>query len=321
VFDEETIAQRRRELIDRAGAWTAHNIRLGGDVFTVGPEISRDEYRARQTTQIVADLVAATSGDLHGLRILDLACLEGLHSVELAMRGAEVVGIEGRELNLEKAQFAKDVLELDNLHLILDDVRNLGVEKYGHFDAVLCLGILYHLERDDALDLLEHVSEVCRRFAVIDTHVSVKPRKRFSRQGHEYAGFDYYEHEKTASVEQRAKRPWASLDNPTSFWLTEASLVNALFDVGFTSVHKCINPSIPEQPRDRVTLLAFRGSPIELASCHRPQPLPVPRQPEHATRALHEGQRSWVRRFPTRARARAGALARRLFVSRLRSRP
>ena len=41
------------------------------------------------------------------LRILDLACLEGQYAIEFAMQGAEVVGIEGREANIQKAIFAK----------------------------------------------------------------------------------------------------------------------------------------------------------------------------------------------------------------------
>ena len=32
------------------------------------------------------------------LRILDLACLEGQYAIEFAMQGAEVVGIEGRDI-------------------------------------------------------------------------------------------------------------------------------------------------------------------------------------------------------------------------------
>ncbi len=68
-------------------------------------------------------------------------------AVELARLGANVVGIEGREANLAKARFAKEALSLENPEFHQDDVRNLSKEKYGRFDVVLCLGILYHLNR------------------------------------------------------------------------------------------------------------------------------------------------------------------------------
>ncbi|MBC1220039.1 bifunctional 2-polyprenyl-6-hydroxyphenol methylase/3-demethylubiquinol 3-O-methyltransferase UbiG, partial [Nostoc sp. UCD120] len=79
------------------------------------------------------------------MRILDLGCLEGLYSIGLALHGATVVGIEGREVNFQKAKFAKECLGLNNLEFIQDDVLNLSPEKYGYFDIVLCCGILYHL--------------------------------------------------------------------------------------------------------------------------------------------------------------------------------
>jgi 2-polyprenyl-3-methyl-5-hydroxy-6-metoxy-1,4-benzoquinol methylase len=62
---------------------------------------------------------------LEELRILDLGVLEGAFSIELARRGATVVGIEGREANIVKAQFAKEALSLNNVDFILDDVRNV----------------------------------------------------------------------------------------------------------------------------------------------------------------------------------------------------
>src|SRR5262249_350381 len=108
---------------------------------------------------------------LDTVRVLDLACLEGLHSVEFALNGAKVVGVEGREANLAKARFTKDALSLGNLELVHDDVRNLSRERYGEFDVVLCLGILYHLDTPDVMKLAKNLAEVCTRVAIIDTHL------------------------------------------------------------------------------------------------------------------------------------------------------
>ena len=77
-----------------------------------------------------------------GLRILDLACLEGLFSLELAMQGARVVGVEIREGNLTKARFAAEALGVSGVEFVRDDVRNVDAGRYGRFDVILCSGIL-----------------------------------------------------------------------------------------------------------------------------------------------------------------------------------
>jgi 2-polyprenyl-3-methyl-5-hydroxy-6-metoxy-1,4-benzoquinol methylase len=66
-----------------------------------------------------------------------------------------VVALEGRQANLEKARFVKGILDLDHLELVLDDVRNLNKDRYGFFDVVLCLGILYHLDTPDVMNFVE----------------------------------------------------------------------------------------------------------------------------------------------------------------------
>src|SRR5262245_52406156 len=114
------IEERKRRIVEQYGPWSAHNILLGGDVYTIGKGVAGDEVKLRRILQCVAD---AAGKPLESLRVLDLACLEGLYAVELARHGAQVVGIEGREANIAKAQFAKDVLALKRLELHQDDVR------------------------------------------------------------------------------------------------------------------------------------------------------------------------------------------------------
>jgi hypothetical protein len=255
-MDAELIDSKKRQIVERFGPWSSHNILLGDDVYTIKKGIVGDEVKLRRVLQIVTDV---SKRPLESLRILDLACLEGLYAVEFARHGAEVVGIEGRETNIEKARFAKDLLGLEKLEFVQDDVRNLSVEKYGHFDVVLCLGILYHLDMPDVLTFLERIGEVCRGLAVIDTHVSLAPEKSYPHGGRTYSGRVFKEHEVNATSEERARKLWASLDNPASFWLTRSSLYNALAQVGFTSVHECHVPYQPVKARDRVTLLAVKG--------------------------------------------------------------
>jgi len=260
-MDVELIESRKRRIVERFGPWSAHNIFLEGDVYTIKKGIAGDEVKLRRILQNVSDL---SRRPLDSLRVLDLACLEGLYAVEFARHGAKVVGIEGREANLAKARFAKEVLALENLEFVQDDVRNLSKAKYGQFDVVLCLGILYHLDAPDVLAFLEQMADVCRDFALIDTHVSLVPEKSFLHRGRKYWGRAYQEHAAGSPPQERTGRLWASLDNPESFWLTRPSLYNALSHAGFTTVYECHMPPESEKPLDRVTLLAMRGQRQEL---------------------------------------------------------
>ena len=262
-MDTEQIRQRRQEVVERFGPWTAHNIRLSDDLYTIGPRVVGDEVKLRRITQVVSDIAGKPLADL---RVLDLGSLEGLYAIELARHGARAVAIEIREVNIEKMRFAKDALSLDNFEIICDDVRNLSAEKYGYFDIVLCLGLFYHLDAPDVFHFTERVAEVCRTAAVFDTHVSLVDETCQQYKGDVYWGTNFLEHRDDETEEDKKKKLWSSADNPKSFWFTKPSLNNLLSRVGFTSIYECHNPPEISKPADRVTLVAFKGRPVELLS-------------------------------------------------------
>src|SRR5437899_3045701 len=101
-MDLEALKQKKFEIVCRCGPWTAHSIRLAEDVYTT--EEPWTDSKIRQLMHIATDI---TNQPLETLRVLDLACLEGLYGIEFALHGAKTLGIEGREVNLEKARFAK----------------------------------------------------------------------------------------------------------------------------------------------------------------------------------------------------------------------
>jgi hypothetical protein len=175
-------------------------------------------------------------------RVLDLACLDGLFSIEFALAGADTVGVEIREANVKKAMFCKDALELANLKFIQGDVREISAESLGKFDAIICSGILYHLQAPDVWQLIRNMFAMTKRLVVIDTHVALTAETNVSLEGVEYSGKQFFEHSDADSQELKAKRLWASWDNATSFWFTRPSLVNMLSRAGFSSVYECFTP-------------------------------------------------------------------------------
>jgi SAM-dependent methyltransferase len=79
-------------------------------------------------------------------RVLELGCLEGGHTVELAAHGYEVTAIEGRTENVRRARWICRLLCIDAL-VIGGDIEHVPLLTLGHFDVVFCTGLLYHLPR------------------------------------------------------------------------------------------------------------------------------------------------------------------------------
>lgn len=258
----EFLRQKKAEIVSQYGEWTNHNIQLAGDLYTIDKEaVTGAEVKLKRIVQMIADI---SGQEFANLRVLDLACLEGLYGIELALQGAKVVAIEARQANLEKALLAKEALSIDNIEFIQDDVRNLSPEKYGYFDIVLCLGILYHLDVPDVFYFLEQIGKVCQKIVIIDTHVSKLPEICYTYKNKKYWGSNYQEVPNTV---------WSSLDNEKSFWLTRPSLYNMLWQCGFTSVYECHAPVVRKyevmrikQQADRTTFMAVKGKKVFLRS-------------------------------------------------------
>jgi len=248
----------------------------------------------RRVLQTVSDIAHRP---LNGLRILDIACAHGVYSIELARRGADVVGIEGRDEWLEIARRTKNALSLSNVTFVQDDVRNLNEAKYGSFDIVLCLGILYHLDSPSLFELVDNVSKVCRDFAVFETHVAGAPVTSYPWRDRQYWGETFREHAPGATDVEKLKVLGASLNNEMSVWLTRPSLCNLLRHVGFTSVYDCKNPmaNLYVGPNrdfkvwgNRVTLAAIKGQPVKITMAPNVTVQPEADWPESLEPYLYE---------------------------------
>ena len=272
------IQKARAEIVAKHGEWTDHNIELAPGYYTIGPDVTN--VKLRRILQAVSDMAGKPLAEL---RILDLACLEGQFAVEFARHGAQAVAIEGRESNLAKAQFAKDTLGLDNLTLHLDNVLNLSPEKYGMFDVVLCLGILYHINAPEVFDFLDRIGSVCKRFAVFDTYFGEAELKNFAYKGHTYAGRVVREHTDQESQDARLEDRWSSIENNDSVWITKSTMINVLLRAGFTSIHECYAPIEIMKPVDRITYIAIKGQPQKVLS--------IPKMNDEPPVFLPEGHR------------------------------
>ena len=93
-------------------------------------------------------LLQACGGSLGGKRVLDIACASGWFSIQAALMGARVVGFDARPEQVEQARLIARAAGLDDVEFRALDFWEMAPERLGGpFDAVLCLGILYHLPK------------------------------------------------------------------------------------------------------------------------------------------------------------------------------
>jgi len=185
------------------------------------------------------------SAERANVKIADVGCLEGCYTAEFARAGYDATGIEVRAVNMKKCQFVSDSLGLPNLRFVQDDAANLA--DHGPFDAVLCSGLLYHLENPAAF--LQTLADTTRRVLLLETHYATRRRSpswalyrpwQFSRMIiHEgNPGRWYREYADDAPQEQVENALWASYGNPRSFWIEKRHLLRRLLEVGFSAVYE-----------------------------------------------------------------------------------
>lgn len=173
--------------------------------------------------------------------ILELGSLEGGHSFGLARlpHVKRVLAIEGRASSIEKARFAQRLLRLSNVEFVEANLENANLETYGRFDAVFCVGLLYHLP--EPWTLIARCARVSPRI-FIWTHYAADDK---TQEVNDYQGAWY--------SEKGLHDPLSGLSE-ASFWPTLESLKLILAERGFPYV-RVIRDS-PKHPHGPAVTLA-----------------------------------------------------------------
>jgi SAM-dependent methyltransferase len=174
--------------------------------------------------------------------ILELGSLEGGHTFTLARHaGVEwVLGIEGRQANIDKAKFVQELLRVDNVEFRNENLEVVDLAAFGRFDAVFCLGVLYHLP--EPWRLVSQIAQITRNL-FIWTHYALEDHA--TEIVHGFRGSIYRE--------QGLDDPLSGLST-YSFWPTLDSLMDLLRASGFTTKVIELEPDHPHGPR--VTIAA-----------------------------------------------------------------
>ena len=160
----------------------------------LGPAYLRNAftYGTEQEVAYLVERLSLSKGD----RVLDIGCGPGRHSLALARRGMEVVGVDHSEDFIELARNAAKKEGL-SAQFRTQDVRDL--DEHGDFDAVICLcqggfGLLGGTEDAVLLERFAGALRPGRRLALSAFHVAFAVR--FLETGEQFDAATGVNHER-----------------------------------------------------------------------------------------------------------------------------
>ena len=130
-----------------------------------------DRWRRRSMLERFR-LTVEACGDVRGKRVLDIGCGSGRYSVELARRGAEVIGVDFSQPMLVLARQAAQAAGVaGQCRFLHGDVRQLTLE--GPFDISLAIGVFDYT--GDPTPMLERMRELTRGMLIASFPVRAHP--------------------------------------------------------------------------------------------------------------------------------------------------
>lgn len=229
---------------------------------------------------------------------LDLGCSEGSTTLRLGQMGSTVYGVEGRADGIERAKVLREILGFENVHFSVGNVVDESV--FREADGVFNSGILYHLE--DPVTFMERCAKAARYFMYVDSGHA--PRSQEEREKSKFSAafgrtytiaykgltldvVDFAEPRDVAEKKGGVRRkPRSGIGNSNSVWLSHASLIALMKELGFP-YHELIR-DVPIIPRQRTAF--FRTPPAPVAEI-RPYAKPVPKALGQADAV----RRTWLR--------------------------
>lgn len=153
--------------------------------------------------------------------ILELGGFEGCHTFNLASTYENVLSLEGRDYNIKKAKFIQNLFGVTNVRFDEANFEKDNLSQFGHFDAVFCVGVLYHMP--NPWFILEQISSVTDNVLIWTQYISEKR----ARDVHSYRGKFVHEYGFEDSLSGLSKK---------SLWLTIDSINRILSEVGFSKI-------------------------------------------------------------------------------------
>ncbi len=173
-----------------------------------------------------------------GLRtVVDIGCGLGYFSGLLKSLGLDVLGVDGREQNVDEAQ-----RRFRHIPFRQCDAQDSALRDLGNFDLVFCFGLLYHLE--NPLIAIRHLHALTSKLLLVESVIfpGDEPIMALVDEGQtEDQGLNHF-----------------------AFYPTEACLIKMLYRAGFSHVYGLHAP--PRHPEYRKGKNARRTRTMLVAS-------------------------------------------------------
>jgi tRNA (mo5U34)-methyltransferase len=196
-------SRRAQEAIAKHPKWH-HRIEVAPGVWTPG----------LQDTQTLLSQIGMPE-DLTGMRVLDIGARDGFFTFEAERRGArEVVALDNEPPHHTGFAIAAELVESKATYAT-ENVYSLSPERFGRFDLVLFLGVIYHLRHP--LLALDRIHDICSPEALLllETHMIDEGFVDEAGDWRSLADF----HPKLSSIALAQYYPEDMLGNdPTSQW-------------------------------------------------------------------------------------------------------
>jgi len=168
--------------------------------------------------------------NLKDMRILELGCLEGAHSLIMQKLGVkEILSVEGRKDNFLKCLIVKNAFGLDKCRFVLGDLEEILPCLSKQFDICFASGILYHLVNPIAA--LFRISELTTKGLFVWTHYSTAQSPKGPLLKIEYNGRAH----RGKHVRENLEDCLSGLSRD-SFWMLEEDLFAAVRECGFGNI-------------------------------------------------------------------------------------
>ncbi|HEX8549816.1 MAG TPA: TIGR04290 family methyltransferase [Cytophagaceae bacterium] len=213
--------------INELGPWF-HNIHLPDGTQTATDHFLGDfpSYK----WEVIAPYIPE---DLTGWNVLDIGCNAGFYSIQLAKRGANVLGIDVDPHYLKQAEWT--IKQFGLQHRI--ELRHMQVYDLAHlnreFDLVWYMGVFYHLRYP--LLSLDIISQITNGMLVFQT-LAMPGNQVMEKQDisiHEREKMNHEGWPKMAFIEG------SLAGDPTNWWAPNNSCIQAMLrSCGFQPLHQ-----------------------------------------------------------------------------------
>jgi tRNA (mo5U34)-methyltransferase len=106
--------------------------------------------------------------DLRGKRVLDIGARDGYFSFICEKRGASVTAVDYMPAVATGFAIAASILA-SRVRYVQENIYRLTTERFGKFDIILMLGLLYHLR--DPLGAIDIARDLCENRLLLETYV------------------------------------------------------------------------------------------------------------------------------------------------------